>query len=346
MRHATIAIALGMLAFGTGCQRRPSDVVDPAKLNVFEPLPEMVPASYGPPSEELIALGRMLYYDPRLSKSQQISCNTCHDLSKYGVDNEPTSDGHKGQRGDRNSPTVYNAAAQFAQFWDGRAADVEEQAKGPVMNPVEMAMPSDKLVIAVLKSIPEYVDAFRRAFPKDKDPVNLDTMARAIGAFERRLLTPARWDSFLKGDAQALTSAEKAGLNVFLDAGCQVCHSGALLGGNMYQKLGLMKPYPDQSDPGRYRVTRNEADRMVFKVPPLRNVEKTAPYFHNGKVATLEQAVQEMTDYQLGKTLSRKEIEAIITFLRSLTGEIPFDYIRQPELPKSTARTPQPDLSD
>ena len=346
MRHALIAIALAMLAFGTGCQRKPSDVVDPAKLKVFEPLPQVVAASYGAPSEELIALGRMLYYDPRLSKSQQISCNTCHDLNKYGVDNEPTSEGHKGQKGDRNSPTVYNAAAQFAQFWDGRAPDVEEQAKGPVMNPVEMAMPSDKLVIAVLKSIPEYVDAFRRAFPKDKDPVNLDNMARAIGAFERRLLTPARWDKFLKGDAQALTSAEKAGLNVFLEAGCQTCHLGALLGGTMFQKLGLMKPYPDQSDPGRYRVTKNEADRMVFKVPMLRNVEKTAPYFHNGKVATLEQAVQEMADYQLGKTLSRKETEAIITFLKSLTGEIPFDYIKPPELPKSTARTPKPDLSD
>jgi cytochrome c peroxidase len=346
MRHALIAIALAILAFGTGCQRKASDVVDPAKLKVFEPLPEVVAASYGTPSEELIALGRMLYYDPRLSKSQQISCNTCHDLNKYGVDNEPTSQGHKGQKGDRNSPTVYNAAAQFAQFWDGRAPDVEEQAKGPVMNPVEMAMPSDKLVIAVLKSIPEYVDAFRRAFPKDKDPVNLNNMARAIGAFERRLLTPARWDKFLKGDAQALTSAEKAGLNVFLEAGCQTCHLGALLGGTMFQKLGLMKPYPDQSDPGRYRVTKNEADRMVFKVPMLRNVEKTAPYFHNGKVATLEQAVQEMADYQLGKTLSRKETEAIITFLKSLTGEIPFDYIKQPELPKSTARTPKPDLSD
>jgi len=346
MRRALIAMVLWMLALGTDCGRKPSAAVDPAMLKVFEPLPEVVVASYGSPSEELIALGRMLYYDPRLSKSQQISCNTCHDLNKYGVDNEPVSDGHKGQKGDRNSPTVYNAAAQFAQFWDGRAADVEEQAKGPVLNPVEMAMPSDKLVIAVLRSIPEYVDAFRRAFPKEKDPVNIDNMARAIGAFERGLLTPARWDKFLKGDAHALTFEEKAGLNAFLDVGCQVCHSGALLGGNMFQKLGLMKPYPDQSDPGRYGITKNEADRMVFKVPLLRNVEKTAPYFHNGKVATLEQAVQEMADYQLGRTLSRKETEAIIAFLKSLTGEIPLDYIKQPELPKSTPRTPKPDLSD
>ena len=346
MRVAPFAPGILLMVLATGCQRKPAETVDPAKLKVFQPLPAVAAGPSGPPSEELIALGRMLYYEPRLSKSQKISCNSCHDLNKYGVDNEPTSDGHKGQKGDRNSPSVYNAALQFAQFWDGRAADVEEQAKGPVLNPVEMAMPSDKLAVAVLKSMPEYVAAFRRAFPSDKDPVTMDNAARAIGAFERKLLTPARWDKFLAGDAQALTAQEKAGLKVFLDAGCPVCHSGALLGGDMYQKLGVVKPYPDQSDPGRYRLTKREADRMVFKVPPLRNVEKTGPYFHNGKVARLEQAVQEMADYQLGKPLNRTEIESLVTFLKSLTGEIPAEYIKAPELPKSTPRTPAPDLSD
>ncbi len=346
MRAGLLAPGLLLLVFCSGCQRKPSERVDPTKLKLFQPLPAVAAGAAGPPSEELIALGRMLYYDPRLSKSQKISCNSCHDLSKYGVDNEPTSEGHKGQKGDRNSPSVYNAALQFAQFWDGRATDVEEQAKGPILNPVEMAMPSDKLVLAVLKSIPEYVEAFRRAFPNDKDPITMDNVARAIGAFERKLLTPARWDKFLAGDEQALTPQEKAGLNVFLDSGCQACHSGVLLGGDMFQVLGVMKPYPDQSDPGRYRVTQKESDRMVFKVPPLRNVEKTGPYFHNGKVATLEQAVEEMADYQLGKRLSRREVEYIVAFLKSLTGELPKDYIKAPELPKSTPRTPPPDLSD
>ena len=192
----------------------------------------------------------MLYYEPRLSKGQDISCNSCHMLDKYGVDLQPTSDGHKGKQGDRNSPTVYNAAGHFVQFWDGRAADVEEQAKGPVMNPVEMAMPSEKRVVAVLKSIPEYVELFKQAFPEDKDPVSYRNMARAIGAFERKLVTPSRWDKFLRGDSRALTNEEKAGFNLFMETGCQACHMGTYLGGNMYQMLGLAKPWPDASDPG------------------------------------------------------------------------------------------------
>lgn len=288
----------------------------------------------------------MLYYDARLSKSQKLSCNSCHQLDRYGVDNEPTSEGHKNQRGDRNSPTVYNAAAHFVQFWDGRAADVEEQAKGPVLNPVEMAMPDAKAVVAVLKSMPGYVQAFKRAFPGEKDPVTYDNAARAIGAFERRLLTPARWDKFLGGDQAALTAEEKVGLNTYLAAGCQTCHAGALLGGNLYQKLGTVKGYPDTADPGRFKVTKNEGDRMMFKVPSLRNIEKTGPYFHNGKVVTLEQAVSQMGEYQLGKRLSDGEVRSIVTWFKSLTGEIPEGYIKAPELPKSTPKTPKPVEAD
>lgn len=347
MRKITFPLAGAVvLALTAGCSRQPSDVVDPGRLKLFAPLPEMVAGKAGPPTEAQIALGRMLFYEPRLSKSQQISCNSCHTLNRYGVDGEPTSEGHQGKRGDRNSPTVYNAAAQFAQFWDGRAPDVEEQAKGPVLNPVEMAMPSDQYALTVLKSMPEYVQAFQKAFPGERDPVTWDNLGQAIGAFERKLFTPSRWDRFLRGDSGALTSEEKIGLNTYLDVGCQTCHAGALLGGNMFQKLGAMKPYPDASDPGRYRVTRNEADRMFFKVPMLRNVEKTAPYFHNGKVATLEQAVALMGEYQLGKTLTQQQIRAIITFLKTLTGELPADYIREPQLPKSSPRTPKPDLTD
>jgi cytochrome c peroxidase len=336
-----LALAGGLMT-GLACRRQASEAVDPARLQAFGALPDTVPPKTGQLTEEKIALGRMLYYEPRLSAEQKTSCNSCHGLDKYGVDGQPTSDGHKGQTGTRNSPTVYNAAGHFVQFWDGRAADVEEQAKGPVMNPVEMAMPSEAHVIAVLRSMPEYVEAFRKAFPGDKDPVSFDNMAVAIGAFERKLLTPARWDKFLRGDQAALTPEEKAGFNTFVAVGCTACHAGTYVGGNLFQKMGLMKPYPDQSDPGRFQVTKAESDRMFFKVPSLRNVEKTGPYFHNGKVARLEQAVAEMGEYELGRQLSQAEVRSIVTWLKALTGELPAEYIKPPVLPKSTARTPKP----
>jgi cytochrome c peroxidase len=315
-------------------------------MALFEPLNGAMPSEANPITLEKVSLGRMLYYEPRLSKSQQISCNTCHMLDKYGVDGEPTSDGHKGQKGDRNSPTVYNAAGHLAQFWDGRAADVEEQAKGPVLNPVEMAMPSEKVVIAVLKSMPEYVEAFKKAFPKDKDPITYDNMAKAIGAFERGLVTPSRWDKFLRGDRAALTDEEKAGFNTFVQSGCQTCHQGVLVGGTLFQKLGAAMPWPDSSDPGREKVTKNAADRMVFKVPSMRNVEKTAPYYHDGKVRTLDEAISLMALHQVDEKLTEAQVKSIVAWLRTLTGEIPEDYIKEPPLPKSTAATPQPDVSN
>jgi cytochrome c peroxidase len=339
--------ALTVLSLGAaGCGRQAPPAIDAAKLKMFAPLPDVIPSKTGAPDEAQITLGRMLYYDTRLSKGQDVSCNTCHDLARYGVDGKPTSEGFKKQHGNRNSPTVYNAAAHFVQFWDGRAPDVEAQAKGPIMNPVEMAMPSDKAVVAVLKSMPGYVEAFKSAFPGQKDPVTLDNAAVAIGAFERKLVTPSRWDKFLKGDETALTPEEKAGFNTFMQAGCQACHAGTLLGANLYQKIGVVKPYPDNSDEGRFQVTKSDADKMIFKVPSLRNVEKTGPYFHNGKVPTLDAAVRQMADYQLGKQLSDADVRSIGTFLKALTGEIPAEYIKPPELPKSTPKTPKPLLAD
>jgi cytochrome c peroxidase len=311
MKRLMIVSACIAIFICAGCSKQPQTssvaalTINPVKLQMFQPLPESVPSSANPSTEEKTYLGRMLYYEPRLSKSQEISCNTCHLLDKYGADGQATSDGHKGMKGDRNSPTVYNAAGHFVQFWDGRAADVEEQAKGPIMNPVEMAMPSQKQVLAVLKSMPEYVDSFKRAFPGEKDPINYENMAKAIGAFERKLITPSRWDKFLRGDSQALTNEEKAGFNLFMETGCQACHSGVYLGGSMYQKLGLVKAWPETSDPGREKVTKNESDRMLFKVPGLRNIAETNPYYHNGKVQTLEEAVSGMAEYQLGKTLNK-----------------------------------------
>ena len=340
---ATLSLC-AFLMLGAACtSRKPGVEVDSARLGIFKALPPVMDSAANPITEEKVVLGRMLYYDPRLSKGQDVSCNSCHELSKYGVDNQPVSDGDKGQKGTRNSPTVYNAAGHFVQFWDGRAPTVEEQAKGPILNPVEMAMPDQKKVLAVLNSMPEYVAAFQKAFPGEKHPVTFDTLARAIGVFERKLVTVSRWDKFLGGDQAALSDEEKTGLNKFLDAGCQNCHNGVYVGGSMFQKLGLAKPWDNTNDPGRFAVTKQEADRMVFKVPTLRNVEKTAPYFHDGSITTLEDAVRQMADHQLARTLSKEEADSIVTFLKAMTGELPTEYIKEPPLPKSTGRTPKPD---
>ncbi|MBM4357322.1 MAG: cytochrome-c peroxidase [Deltaproteobacteria bacterium] len=320
----------------------PKETLAADELKVFAALPKEFSSSENPANDAKIALGRMLYHDPRLSLAQDISCNSCHDITRYGVDGEKTSPGHKGQRGDRNSPTVYNAGGHVAQFWDGRAENVEAQAKGPILNPGEMAMPDEKAVLAVVDSIPEYVKLFKDAFPSDKKPVSYGNLANAIGAFERRLVTPSRWDKFLEGDKSALSDQEKEGLALFVRTGCPGCHSGPAVGGGSFQKLGLIKPYPDQSDLGRFKVTKSEADKMVFRVPSLRNVEKTGPYFHNGSIATLEEAVKLMAHHQLGKDLTAPEVGLIVTFLKTLTGDLPLDYAKAPELPKSTDKTPKP----
>ena len=261
--------------------------VNAGAVKLFATLPAVMDSSANPVTDAKVRLGRMLYYDPRLSASQQISCNTCHGLDAYGAEQKPVSTGHKNQKGRRNAPTVYNAAGHFAQFWDGRAPTVEEQAKGPITNPIEMAMPTNAAALQVVKSMPEYVALFQTAFPNDKDPITYDNIGRAIGAFERKLVTPSRWDGFLEGNRSALTDEEKAGFNSFAAAGCQYCHYGVYVGGNSFQKLGVVKPWANQTDEGLYQLTKDDNDKMVFKVPSLRNIEKTGPYFHDGSVATL-----------------------------------------------------------
>lgn len=310
------------------------------KLAMFAALPTSFDRP--PTSDAEISLGRMLYYDARLSLGQSVSCNTCHDLDKGGVDGTPVSTGHRGQKGTRNSPTVFNAAGEFVQFWDGRAADVEAQALGPLTNPVEMAMPSNDAVVAALASIPGYAPAFEAAFPGQKPAITIEHTAAAIGAFERRLVTPARFDKYLAGDKTALTEDEKAGFDAFFDTGCSTCHSGALVGGAMYQKLGLVKPWPDTKDEGRFAVTKDENDKMMFKVPSLRNVTKTAPYFHDGSVATLPEAVRLMGQHELGRELDDATIAKIVTWLGSLEAAPPADLVRKPDLPKSGPHTPKP----
>ena len=288
----------------------------------FSPLPSSVDSPENPVTPEKVTLGKKLFSDTRFSQDKTISCNSCHNLNTYGVDNETTSVGHKGQRGNRNSPTVYNAALHTAQFWDGRAATVEQQALGPILNPVEMAMSSEAQVLERLKADPATVAEFKSAFPGEKDPVTYTNIGKAIGAFERTLLTPSRFDEYLKGKEDALTAEEIQGAKTFVQSGCIACHNGATLGGLMYQKLGLLKPYPTK-DLGRFEHTKNEVDKYFFKVPSLRNIEKTGPYFHDGSVKTLEEAVKIMGEYQLGKNLSDEETNEIITFLRSLTATLP-----------------------
>ncbi len=308
---------------------------------LFGALPGVMTADGEAPAPELVALGRMLYFDARLSKNHDIACNSCHRLDGFGVDGEPTSPGHKGQRGGRNSPTVYNAALHVAQFWDGREPTVEAQAKGPVLNPIEMAMPGADHVVAVLKSIPGYVEAFGRAFPGD-DPVTYDHMAAAIGAFERGLVTPSPFDRYMQGDASALSDAQVAGLDAFVDAGCTACHAGPTVGGSSFMKLGLVVPY-DTADQGRKAVTGQDADAFVFKVPSLRNIEETGPWFHDGSITELPTAVRLMGKHQLGKDLDDAQVASIVTFLGSLTGEPAADYIAEPTLPPSGPDTPKPD---
>ena len=311
---------------------------------LFPPLPAEAANPDNPLTDAKIELGRMLYYDARLSKNQDISCNSCHQLDRFGVDGEATSPGHRGQRGDRNSPTGYNAAFHFSQFWDGRAADVEAQAQGPVLNPVEMALPSAEHVAQVLRSIPGYPPLFSAAFPDAFQPVSLENAARAIAAFERRLVTPAPFDRFLQGEASALSAPERRGLQLFVETGCTTCHMGSTVGGTMFQKLGLVHAY-ETEDTGREKVTGRATDRYFFKVPSLRNVAETGPWFHDGSVTSLEEAVRLMGWHQLGRELAGAEVADLVAFLGSLTGEVDRDYVAEPELPPSSAETPAPDPS-
>jgi cytochrome c peroxidase len=307
-------------------------------------LPEQAPNPENPITAAKVSLGRTLYYDTRLSKNHDISCNTCHLLDSFGVDGAPTSTGHRGQVGGRNAPTVYNAALHITQFWDGRAADVEEQAKGPVLNPIEMAMPSEDAVVAVLASIPGYAPLFADAFPENDEPLSYDNMARAIGAFERELLTPSVFDAFLAGDDDAMSAEQIAGLDVFLSSGCIACHQGVAIGGSLYRKLGMVEPYPTE-DPGRQAITGDDADLHVFKVPSLRNIARTGPYFHDGSIESLDEVIRLMARYQLGTTLDEPEVTSIRNFLDSLTGVVEERQIEMPVLPPSGPNTPAPDPS-
>jgi cytochrome c peroxidase len=311
----------------------------------FKPIPTTLPVIKGNPiTPEKIELGKMLYFDPRLSSSQIISCNTCHDLAGGGVDAGPTSIGHGWQKGPRRAPTVFNAVFNVAQFWDGRAKDLAAQAKGPMQTTVEMdSIPTR--VEQTLASMPDYVNRFKKTFPGEASPVTFDNVSKAIEAFEATLTTPgARFDKFLEGDANALNAEEKKGLGLFMSKGCSGCHNGINVGGEAYFQFGLVQSPGDTirpvNDKGRFAVTKSDSDEYVFRAGPLRNVALRAPYFHSGRVWSLKEAVGIMGKIQLGQNLTDEERNAIVAFLQTLTGDRP--HITLPVLPPRTDATPLP----
>lgn len=312
-------------------------VAQAAAPRADEPIQPLPAVKVGNPA--LVELGKKLYFDPRLSKSGFISCNSCHNLSMGGTDNLKTSIGHNWQKGPINAPTVLNSSLNLAQFWDGRAADLQAQAGGPIANPGEMAF-THKLAVDVLESIPGYVAEFKTVFGAGK--ITIEEVTKAIAAFEETLVTPnSRFDRWLQGDDKALTTEEKAGYDLFRDSGCVACHNGPAVGGNSFQKMGVVEPYQASSPAeGRVAVTKDEADRFNFKVPTLRNVEMTYPYFHDGEAATLSEAVETMGRIQLGRVFTKEENTRIVAFLKTLTGDQP-DF-KLPILPPSSDATPRP----
>lgn len=327
MKLGTLAAALIVVSTSTSWAAAPAN----------EPIQPIKAPSVK--NKAMTELGKKLFFDPRLSKSGFISCNSCHNLSMGGTDNLQTSIGDHWQQGPINAPTVLNSSMNLAQFWDGRAKDLKEQAGGPIANPGEMAF-THELAVDVLRSIPQYRAEFQRVF--GSDDIKIGMVTDAIAAFEEILVTPdSRFDKWLKGDKKALNSTELAGYKLFKEAGCVACHNGTAVGGGSFQKFGLFDSYKTANKAeGRIAVTKQEADRMNFKVPVLRNVELTYPYFHDGAVWTLEEAVETMGRLQLGRNFGKDEIGKIVAFLKTLTGKQP-DF-KLPILPPSTDKTPRP----
>lgn len=324
-----IAISvLSVVSFGALADRQ---ALEPIKI--IEPMAGL--------DEKKVDLGKTLWFEPRLSASNTISCNSCHNVARGGVDNLPTSIGHKWAIGPINSPTVFNSDLNFVQFWNGRAKDLQEQAAGPIANPLEMAL-THELAIDTLRSIPQYRTWFKEVY--GVDDITIVEVTDAIATFEKTLRTPnAPFDKWLQGDDLALTEVQLEGYNLFKAKGCTTCHSGPLAGGQMYQKMGLVKPFvTDNPDVGRKAITGNDFDKFVFKVPTLRNIELTYPYFHDGSVWDLKEAVMLMADIQLGMGVNEQEAEKITEFLRSLTGEQP--EVTLPHLPPSTVETARPNI--
>ncbi len=347
MKKLFIPVILAMIVFGYACKNKQNkaqtsgiqaDSVLLLAKTVFQPLPKEAANPDNAVTPEKVLLGKTLYYDNRLSMHNTESCNTCHNLATYGVDNKSTSPGDNGKLGTRNSPTSLNSALHFVQFWDGRMKDVEEQAGGPVMNAAEMGMPDEKIVLARLLNNEGYKKMFEAAFPGEKQPVTFLNMRKSIAAFERTLLTPGKFDKFLEGDLAALNEQELKGCKTFMETGCTACHTGSLLGGNMFQKYPLFGTHKELTgstvdDLGKMQATKIEADKYIFKVPSLRNIAETWPYLHDGSVKELDKTIQIMAKGQLNKDLTPAQNGEISAFLKSLTGEIPAEAKQEPAMP-------------
>jgi len=342
MRLLSAALALAVLA--SPAPASADELLDQARQH-FKPIPATPPAlPDNPATPQKVELGKMLFFDTRLSASHAISCNSCHIVGMGGVDALETSIGHRWQRGGRNAPTVLNAVFNTAQFWDGRAKDLQEQAGGPIVNPIEMATDIGHAV-QQLKGIPGYVEAFRKAYPGVADPITDGNIDKAIAVFEATLITPnAPFDRYLRGDQKALTADQLEGLRLFIDVGCTACHNGINIGGGMYSPFGVVEqPGADilpPGDKGRFAVTKTVEDEYVFKVPTLRNIARTPPYFHSGRSWDLRQAVAVMGVSQIGAELKPDQVDKIVAFLDSLTGDQP--RVTYPILPESVATTPRP----
>lgn len=305
---------------------------------LFKPLPASMATAEFPTTAARVALGRMLFFDPRISLDGTVSCSKCHQPGLYGTDALPKPIGVKDRENPRNAPTVLNAALQFAAHWRGDRKNVEDQATQALIGPPSFGNPNYDVAMAKIEAIPGYAELFRKAFPGEADAVTAENWGKAIGAYERTLVTPAPFDAYLKGNVRALKPVGRAGLGKFIATGCAGCHNGVDLGGGMFQKFGVTADYWNEThsksvDKGRFDVTKNPADTYVFKVPSLRNVARTPPYFHDGSVATLPEAVRVMAKVQLGKTLSEQDVSDIVAFLDSLTGRLPKDFENLPVLP-------------
>lgn len=336
---------LSILAFLTASSSSAAPADDQALLKqaqtLFKPLPGDAATAEFPITPERVALGRMLFFDPRISLDGTVSCSKCHQPGLYGTDGLSKPIGVKDRQNPRNAPTVLNAALQFVAHWRGDRKNVEDQATQALVGPPSFGQPNYEAAIAKIKAIPSYSEQFRKAFPGEADAVTQQNWGKAIGAYVRTLVTPAPFDAYLRGDLEALKPAARVGLKKFVDTGCAACHNGVAVGGGMYQKFGLKEDYWNETrskviDKGRFDVTKDPADTYVFKVPGLRNVAMTPPYFHDGSVATLPEAVRIMAKVQLGKTLSGADVNDIVAFLESLTGRLPKDFESMPVLPAAS----------
>jgi cytochrome c peroxidase len=344
-KRVTIPLSVLLLVFLTAGNPWPAradetDTLLTQAKQVFGALPSTIPSQRNPITPEKVALGKILFYETRISVDGTVSCARCHPMGLYAADGLRKSIGNNNKLNPRNAPTILNAAGQISAHWTGNRQDVEDQARQAITGPPSYGMPSYEAAERKLKEIKGYPPLFQKAFPQEQEPVTADNFAKAVGAFERTLVTPSRFDAFLKGTRTALTEPEKRGLQTFMQVGCTGCHSSPYAGGQMYQKFGFFEPYANYTksadiDEGRFTVTKNEADKYVFKVPILRNVEKTAPYFHDGSVDRLYDAIWVMGKVQLAKDLPKAQIEDILAFLRTLTGNIPENDLRIPLLPAS-----------